>query len=339
MQRRTVLKSLAASTLLAGFKVHAAQTTGPTVIRVNIPGPHLLPFLPIELIPKLGIDQALGVQLAIRYLPSGILAVEDALAGNAPFAGVAFTALPAFIAKHKPVAAVAVLSSGVPPYSVLIRPDLAHSVRKLSDLRGRSIGIPMGSLTSKTYLQVMLELWLGEHGVRSNEVRWVQTNQNLAGMQGSLVSGMVDAVFCEEPLAGTLVRKKIGLQLASLSEPSALGRMGWANHIRAVLACPREVVERQPQLIELMVAMLQRSLHWMRQRTPEEIVAKLGVEDAELRQDLVNPIKRIANLFSSDGRFKPAEVEASRQFLIETKVPLPAGMSIQRLIADKWVNP
>ena len=160
MQRRTMLKGLAASAMLAGFGARAAQDAVPAVIRVNIPGPHLLPFLPIELIPKLGIDQALGVQLAIRYLPSGILALEDALAGNAQFAGVAFTALPAFINKNKPVAAVAVLSSGAPPYSVLIRPDLAGSVRKLSDLRGRSIGIPMGSVTSKTYLQVMLELWL-----------------------------------------------------------------------------------------------------------------------------------------------------------------------------------
>jgi NitT/TauT family transport system substrate-binding protein len=333
-----MLKGLAASAMLAGLNAQAAQDAGPAVIRVNIPGPHLLPFLPIELIPKLGIDQALGVQLAIRYLPSGILALEDALAGNAQFAGIAFTVLPAFIAKHKPVAAVAVLSSGVPPYSVLIRPELVNSVRKLGDLRGRSIGIPMGSVTSKTYLQVMLELWLAEHGVRSNEIRWVQTNQNLAGMHGSLVSGNVDAVFCEEPLAGTLMRKKIGLQLASLSDPGALGRMGWANHIRAVLACPREIVESQPQQVELMTAMLQRSLRWMQQRKPEEIVAKLGVEDAELRQDLINPIKRIPNLFSPDGRFKPAEVEASRQFLIETKVPLPVGMNIQGLIADKWVN-
>lgn len=338
MQRRTVLKGLAVSAVLAGMNAHAAQDSGPTVIRVNIPGPHLLPFLPIELIPKLGIDQALGVQLAIRYLPSGILALEDALAGNAHFAGVAFSALPAFVAKGKPVSAVAVLSSGVPPYSILIRPDLAKSVRTLSDLRGRSIGVPMGSATSKTYLQVMLELWLATQGVRSNEVRWVQTNQNLAGMQGSLVSGMVDAVFCEEPLAGTLVRKKIGLHLASLSDPNSPGRAGWANHIRAVLACPREIVERHPQRVALMTGMLKRSLRWIHNSKPADIVAKLGVEDVELSQDLASPIKRIPNLFSPDGRFKAAEVEASRQFLAETGSPLPPGMNIRDLIADKWVN-
>lgn len=338
MQRRTVLRSLAASALLAGLKAHAAHQAGPRVIRVNIPGPHLLPFIPIELISKLGIDQALGVQLAIRYLPSGILALEDAIAGNAQFAGVAFSALPTFIAKGKPVSAVAVLSSGVPPYSILIRPDLAGSVRSLNDLKGRSIGIPMGSVTSKTYLQVMLELWLANHGVRSNEVRWAQTNQNLAGMQGSLVSGMVDAVFCEEPLAGTLVRKKIGLRLASLSGPEALARADWVNHIRAVLACPREIVERNPHQVELMTAMLKRSLRWMRLKKPDEIVAKLGVEDAELGQDLADPIKRIPNLFSPDGRFKAAEVEASERFHNETGEPLPAGMNVRALIADNWVN-
>jgi NitT/TauT family transport system substrate-binding protein len=338
MQRRTMLKGLAASAVLAGIKANAVQGAEPQVIRVNIPGPHLLPFIPIELIPKLGIDQALGVQLAIRYLPSGVLALEDALAGNAQFAGTAFSVLPAFVAKGKPVYAVAVLSSGVPPYSILIRPELAKSVRRLSDLKGRSIGVPMGSATSKTYLQVMLELWLATQGVRNNEVRWVQTNQNLAGMEGSLASGMVDAVFCEEPLAGTLVRKKIGLHLASLSDPNAPNQAGWANHIRAVLACSREVVERHPQQVELMTAMLKHSLRWIHLNQPADIVAKLGIEDVELSQDLASPIKRIPNLFSPDGRFKPAEVEASRQFLAETNAPLPPGLNVQGLIADKWVN-
>lgn len=338
MQRRTMLKGLATCAVLAVLKANAAQGAEPQVIRVNIPGPHLLPFIPIELIPKLGIDQALGVQLAIRYLPSGVLALEDALSGNAQFAGTAFSVLPTFVAKGKPVFAVAVLSSGVPPYSILIRPELAKSVRRLSDLKGRSIGVPMGSVTSKTYLQVMLELWLATQGVRNNEVRWVQTNQNLAGMEGSLASGMVDAVFCEEPLAGTLVRKKIGLHLASLSDPNAPGRAGWANHIRAVLACPREVVERHPQQVDLMTAMLKRSLHWIHSNQPADIVARLGVEDVELGQDLASAIKRIPNLFSPDGRFKPAEVEASRQFLAETNAPLPPGVNIQGLIADKWVN-
>jgi NitT/TauT family transport system substrate-binding protein len=298
----------------------------------------MLPYLPIELIPRLGIDQALGAQLAIRYLPSGVLALEDVVAGNGHFAGVGFTVLPNFVAKGKSVAAVATLSSGVPPYSILIKPELAKSVRSVRDLRGRSIGIPLGSQTSKTYLQTVLEIWLKAYGVGASELRWVQTNQNLDGMYGALAGGVVDAVFCEEPLAGTLVRKKVGKRLASLSDPKAPGRASWANHLRAILAAPREMLDTHPRRAELMAGMLQRSLKWIRTNKAADIVARLGIQDVELAQDLADPLKRMPNLYSPDGRFKPAELEATRAFIEASGTPLPAGMDIRSLIADKWVN-
>lgn len=338
MDRRSMLHFMAVSALFSGLRAYAAPEAGSTMIRVNIPGPNMLPYLPIELIPRLGIDRALGAQLAIRYLPSGVLALDDVVAGNGDFAGVGFSVLPNFVAKGKPVAAVATLSSGVPPYSILIRPDLVKTVRKVDDLKGRSIGIPLGSLTSKTYLQTVLELWLSAHGVRSTDVRWVQTNQNLDGMYGGLTSGVVDAVFCEEPLAGTLVRKKVGKRLASLNDPRAPGRESWATHLRAVLAAPREIIDIHPRRVELMVGMLQRSLKWIRSHKATEIVAKLGIQDAELSLDLAVPIKNMPDLYSLDGRFKPAEVEATHAFLDASGTPLPAGMAMRSLIADQWVN-
>jgi NitT/TauT family transport system substrate-binding protein len=338
MDRRSVLKSMAASAMLAALGVHAAEEVGATIIRVNIPGPNMLPYLPIELIPRLGIDRALGAQLAIRYMPSGVLALDDVVAGNGHFAGVGFSVLPNFVAKGKSVAAVATLSSGVPPYSILIRPDLAKSVREVRDLKGRSIGIPLGSLTSKTYLQTVMELWLSSHGVSGKDVRWVQTNQNLDGMYGSLASGVVDAVFCEEPLAGTLVRKKVGRRLASLTDRKGPGRATWANHLRAVLAAPREQLDNHPRRAELMVGMLQRSLKWIHSNKPADIVARLGIQDAELASDLVDPIKQMPNLYSPDGRFKDSELEATRAFLVASGSPLPAGMDIRGLIADQWVK-
>jgi NitT/TauT family transport system substrate-binding protein len=329
---------MAASAMLVGLRAHAAQDAGATIIRINIPGPNLLPFLPIELIPRLGIDQALGAQLAIRYMPSGVLALDDVLAGNGDFAGIGFSVLPNFVAKGQSVAAIATLSSGVPPYSILIKPELAKMVRDVRGLKGRSIGIPLGSLTSKTYLQTVMELWLSAHGVSSTEVRWVQTNQNLGGMYGSLASGVVDAVFCEEPLAGTLVRKKVGKRLASLADPKAPGRAPWANHLRAVLAAPRELLDNHPRRAELMVGMLQRSLKWIRANKPADIVARLGIQDAELAHDLTDPIKNMPNLYSLDGRFKDAELEATRAFLVASGTPLPAGMNIRGLIAEQWVK-
>lgn len=337
MERRVVLGLLAASTLLSTVRARADAAVE-SIIRVNIPGPHMLPYLPVELIPRLGIDQALGTRLSIRYLPSGVLALEDAVAGNGDFAGIGFSVLPNFITKNKPVAAVATLSSGVPPYSILIRTELAQRVRRIADLKGRSIGVPMGSITSKTYLQTVLEMWLSTHGIRATDVRWVHTNQNLDGMLGGLSSGVVDAVFCEEPLAGTLVRKKIGLRLANMADPNAPGRAPWARHLRAVLAAPREILEHHPRRAQLMVAMLQRSLRWVQASKPEDIVVKLGIQDPDLARDLSDPIRRIPNLFSRDGRFRPDEVAASQAFLAATGTVLPPGVTVQGLIDDRWVG-
>ena len=118
MDHRPVLQFMAGSAMLHGLGARAALDADCTTIRANIPGPNMLPFLPIELIPRLGMDKALGEQLSIRYLPSGGLVLEDVVAGNGDFPGMRFPVLPNFVARGKPVAAVATLTSGVPPYAI-----------------------------------------------------------------------------------------------------------------------------------------------------------------------------------------------------------------------------
>jgi NitT/TauT family transport system substrate-binding protein len=338
MDRRAALQALLGMAATPWLGSALAETPGLTLIRINIPGPHLLPFLPIELIPLLGIDQAVGAQLAIRYMPSGVQALESVVAGDAHFAGVGFPVMPSFVAKGKPVVALATLSSGTPPYAVLVRNDLARTLRSLKDLKGRSIGIPLGSATTKTYLQSLMELWLDSYGVKSTQVRWVPASMNLEGMHGALASGSVDAVFCEEPLSGTLVRKKIGTQLASLSDPKNPDRIVGRQHLRAVLASTPDIVSANSQRAERMVRMLQRSLQWLHKTPPAEVVAKLDIQDAEQAGDIADAIRRLPKLYSSDGRFEASEISSTRQFLAASNPGHPLGLDLRSLIDDRWVR-
>lgn len=338
MNRRSMLKVLAMLALLQRQSLAQSEEGGLLPIRINIPGPHLMPFVPIELIPLLGFDHAVGAQLAIRYLPSGVQSLEDVLAGNAHFAGVAFSVLPTFLAKNKQVAAIAALGSGTPPYSVLIRNELAGRIRSLRDLKGRSIGVPMGSATTKTYLQMLMELWLQANGVKSNEVRWVPTGQNYDGMFGALAGGTVDALFCEEPLAGSMARKKIGTTLASLADPKNPVRMVGKRHLRAVVASSPEVLDANPRRAELMAGMVRRVLVWVRHAPAREIVERLGIADPELAVDMADALRRLPGLFSPDGRFSAGEIESTRQFLKVAGAPMPAGQDIRALIMDQWIK-
>lgn len=213
MSRRQMLTRLSAMALVALLR--PAQAADVEVIRVNIPGPHLMPFFPLELIPVLGIDRELGAHLAIRHLPSGVLAAEDMLAGNADFAGTGFPVMPNFIARHNPLSRSPRCRARAPPYAIVVRKNLASSIRSLADLRGHSVGVPMGSVSTKTYLQLLAEHWVASHGVRPQEVRWVPITQNYEGVHGALAGAVADAVFCEEPNSSSLVREGLGVQLAA----------------------------------------------------------------------------------------------------------------------------
>lgn len=338
MERREALRSLLALGATACLGSVRAQAPASTLIRINIPGPHLLPFIPVELIPLLGIDQAMGVQLAIRYMPSGVQALENVIAGDAAFAGVGFSVMPNFVQQDKPVVALATLSSGTPPYAVLVRNDLAGKIRSLRDLKGRSIGIPLGSPTTKTYLQTLMELWLEAYGIRNDQVRWVPTSMNMDGMHGALASGSVDAVFCEEPLSGTLARTKTGTQLASLSDPNNPARFVGRQHLRAVIASTPEAVAASPAHAETMVRMLQRALHWIHKTPPERVVAKLGIPVPEQAADIASAMRRLPGLYSPDGRFEDSEIRSTRQFLKASRAKLPADFDIRALIDDRWVR-
>ncbi len=338
MTRRAALQALLALGLMPCAASARAHNSKRMLIRINVPGPHLLPFVPVELIPRLGIDRQLGTELAIHHFPSGVQTLENMVAGDAHFAATGFTAMPGVLARDIKVVAIASVTSGVAPYSILVRNDLAAQIRSVKDLKGRSIGLPLGSPSSKTVLQLLTELWLDAYGLKRHEVRWVPAGMNLDGMRGALASGAVDAVFCEEPLAGTLVRKKIGTQLVSLSDPNYPAHVVGRKHLRAVIASTPEQMAADPQRAERMVRMLQRSLDWMRRNAPEIVVARLGLPDKDLARDLAATMKRLPGLYSTDGSFPQADVEATRQFLDATGTPFPTGVDIRALIDDRLVG-
>ncbi|MDP3584322.1 MAG: ABC transporter substrate-binding protein [Thiobacillus sp.] len=336
MSRRRALAGLGALGMAASLR--PLQAAGDEIIRLNIPGPHLMPFFPLELIPVLGIDRELGVRLAIRHLPSGVLAAEDMLAGNADFAGTGLPILPNFIARHRDIVAIATLSSGAPPYGIVVRKALATKIRSLKDLRGHSVGVPMGSVSTKTYLQLLAEHWVSAHGVRPQEVRWVPITQNYEGVHGALAGEVADAVFCEEPNSGALVREGLGVRIASLYDPGNPVQLAGSTHIRAVLAAAPATLEARPQAPRKMVQMLRRALTWIHEVPREQIPLRLGIADAAQRADIVQALGRLPNFYSRDGRFDPAEIASTRLFMKSVGLSMPAGRDIATVIDARWLR-
>jgi NitT/TauT family transport system substrate-binding protein len=330
--RRNVLKAFTALPLLA-MGSSATANAAFTPIRINIPGPHSLPFLPIELIPILGLDRSLGAQLIIRYFPSGVRALEDMLAGNAQFSAQGFTVLPAFHRKGKNVRALAPLSGQLPPYGIVVRNDLRHQIKTVADLKGRSIGASIGSATSKTYSQQVAEIFLSANGVKADEVRWVATAQNWEGQFGALSSKSVDAVYCEEPFLTALKRKHVGFILSDFSDPKVKAKIPGAGHFRATLTSTAENLAQDAQLAGSMLKMLDQSLQWMAQADTRDIVKRLGMQDKDASLELVEVLNKHRGMYAEDVRFSQQQIEATAQFMRAAGILTDASFDINSLIA------
>lgn len=79
------LAGLLSGTLPSPVTLRAAGNETHPLIRLNLPGPGSLAFLPLEQITTLGFVREMGARLLLRYHPSGIRALEDMLDGNADF--------------------------------------------------------------------------------------------------------------------------------------------------------------------------------------------------------------------------------------------------------------
>lgn len=333
--RRGFLASMA---LLALARPSWAAASSLQLIHINIPGPGSLPFLPVDLIPKLGLDRELGVQLSIRHFPSGIQAMESMLAGNAEFSGFAFSVVPKMQAKGTDLVAIAPLSGVTPRYAVVVRKDLEGKLRSLSDLAGRSVGVSLGSAQSKTYLQTVAEQLLAGSGVSPSQVRWVGTSQSTAGQVGALAGRSVDAVFCEEPFISALVKRKLGFVIADLRDPRMAARIPGLNHLRAAISTTRALAAQDPARVEKMVSMLKLSLAWLNRHEPAEIVSALGITDAVEREERIAALKHTPGMFSENMRFPRRQLLATKEFLLATTDLTEDQIDIYKSVDSRWAG-
>lgn len=339
MDRRIILKQIAAG-LSAGLTASGSVWAVNSVpIRLNLPGPQSLPFLPLELIPRLGFDLAAGSPLQLRYFASGVLALEDMLAGNAHFSAHGFSVLPGMRHKGKPAVAIARLSGQEAPAALLARVDLPTKPTGVSDLASLSIGVSSGTVSSKTYLQMVGEQILKVNGVPAGAVRWVPMAQNWESVKGALVSKSVDAILSEEPFATRAIDEGLARPLFRMNTPKDLAQLPGSGHLRAVVTAAPANLTALAESGTRLLRMLDQSLSYIKQHKPEEIVEMLGIQDTSERRELVAILGQYKGLFPSDAGFSAEALQSTAVFLHAIGAmasPDPAGLA--PLIDDRWTG-
>ncbi len=338
--RRQFIQAASGSLLLSLVgSGHTVAAEDLPLIRLNLPGPGSLAFLPLELITALGFDREMGARLVLRYQPSGVRGLEDVLQGNADFAALGFPTLPVMHARGKDVVAIAPISGHRHPIYVLVRKDLAKQIPNIASLKGRTISISTGSPSSKTYMQMLMETILAAHGISTQQVRWLPSGHNWESYSGALLSKAADAVLCEQPFQNRLMRAGLAVSIADLNDPALRKKIPGIGALRSALVASRKTLAlpETAQKAELLVRMLRRTLVWL-QTTPAATVASHAVVGSEEeRSEIAAILKASPGIYSANARFLPEQVNATDQFLRTAlgNVNLAPAAS---LIDERWTQ-
>lgn len=340
--RRRFLMSLAG--LLTGISLspailRAANLETLPLIRLNLPGPGSLAFLPLELITALGFDREMGARLLLRYHPSGIRALEDMLDGNADFAALGFPTLPVMQSRGKDAVAIAPISGARHTFHLMIRKDLARQITRIEQIKGRTIAISTGSPNSKTYMQMLAEILFAGYGIGGHQVRWLPSGQNWESISGAFISKAADAVLCEQPFPTRLLQSGLGVSLVDFGDRSMQARVAGIDAQRSAITASRMMLglpEGQAKA-DLMVRMLRRTLVWLQTMRPEIVANQSVASTQEERNEIAVLLRKYPGIYSTDARFDARQVDATDAFLQASfgNMKLPRAASV---VDDRWAG-
>lgn len=299
-------------------------------------GPGNLSHLPVDLMRKIGADRAKGVRLSVRYFGGGPLAFKDMLDRNADFAVAGAPALAGLKLKGEPVVSVAAVNR-VPTFVLMVRADLKGKIKRVADLRGRVIGVNTSSSLTKSTSQQMAEFSLLQAGVDPRRVNFVPAGQSLETQTAALESGAVDAIMGDEPFASQLRAAGKVFFLLDLHELEACRKTLGGLFLNAQLATRADVIQSAPHKVDKMVRVLRRTLEWIARHSPEEVAARLEIDDAHARASLLATLRRHKAIYSPDGAFTTEQLRTAETFF-QTSHLGDTAFSFDRLVDTRWTG-
>lgn len=310
----------------------SGQVAAQEKLHVSVPGPLNISYLPLDLAPNIGADKAEGVELVLRRVGGGGIALQHLQTRNADFAVAGVPAAMSAKVRGNDVVVVAPVND-LTLFILMVRSGLKGKVKSVRDLRGRVIGVNTSSLASKTTSQQLAELLVKNAGLPANGIRLVAAGQNWDEQSSMIRGAAADAILGDEPFASRLRDAGDVFFLVNLADPADAATIPGAGFLHAAVETRSDVIAQTPHKVEKMVAVVRRTLAWMATHTPEQIVEALHIDDAGERRSLLQSLRQYPRLYSPDAKFSQAQVRETDLFYAATE-----GKSgvLADLIDDRW---
>jgi NitT/TauT family transport system substrate-binding protein len=286
--------------LLATAFPALAQESKTVTIAVSGP-PAQLYFLPVVLAKQLGYFEQAQVNVELQHFNAGSKALESVVGGSADIVAGAYENTVRMQAKGQPMQSI-VLFGRYPGNILGIAKANAATYKSPADLKGQKIGITGPGSATQTFLNLILE----KAGLKPDDVSPVTVGAGAVAVaamkRGNELYAIsnLDLAITELTLSGDIV-----VAIDSRTAEGTRAVYG-GDYASGSLYAPAAFVQRNPKNVAAIVLSMVRTLAWMKNATPEEIVAKLPA-DFHQGNPAVYRKALEANLpsFSPDGLMSP----------------------------------
>lgn len=260
------LSALSAAAVLAPALVRAqADEAALGRVTIAVGGQGVLYHLPLVLADQLGYFRAEGLDVAIRDLPAGALALQAVQDGTADVCAGAFEHTLRQQARGQAFRSFVVLGRA-PQLALGVSLRAVPAYKDLGDLQGRRIGV--SSVGSSTHMAASLVL--GRAGLGPREVNFVSVGSGVGAMN-ALRSGQVHALCHADPLM-TLLEQKADTRIVAdmRSLKSAQEAFGGAMPAGCLYA-PQAFLQKQPAQAQALANGIVHALKWLQTAAPADL--------------------------------------------------------------------
>jgi NitT/TauT family transport system substrate-binding protein len=267
MQRRHfLLRSAAASCVLAAPAALRAQALEKPKLTLAVGGKNLLYYLPLTIAESLGYLKAEGLDVTIADFAGGSRALQAMVGGSADVVSGAFEHTLNMQAKGIKLRAF-VLQGRAPQIVMGVNPKTMPQYKAIADLKGKKIGVTApGSST-----HVMAKFVLAKGGVRAGDVSIIGVG-TASGAVAAMRAGQIDAISNLDPVI-TLLQRSGDLKVISDTRVVAESEKVFGGPMPAAcLYAPQSFIDKNPATAQALANAIVRADRWIQAAGPGDII-------------------------------------------------------------------
>ena len=317
----------------------SAQGVEKPKISIGVGGKSLFYYLPLTIAERKGYFKDEGLDVEILDFPGGAKALQALLGGSVDVVSGAYEHTISQQAKGQHIEALVL--QGKYAGIVLAMPKAkAAAYKSPADLKGMKIGVTAPGSSTNMFIDILL----AKSGLKPDAASYIGVGAG-AGAIAIMKRGEIDALSNLDPVISQLEADGTAVPVVDTRNAKGMQEVYGPAYAAGVIYAPVEWVQKNPRTAQAVVNAMVHALKFIREATPDEIVATVPPEYYKDKALYKAALEKNIETFRHDGSISTAAGESVARDLLsfdptmqgkKVDIAQTMDMTFQKKAAQKY---